>query len=256
MFRSVIVHSCESRRDPERMHTLTFYTLLWKQWHYPSTDFHYHSSTHPVLQFFALFHGTSPSSAWYAIIYSGFQSSPSDRPSYMTCSLWFWRYSERCNWGFWSSGIWCYDSGEWFPVFRRNKECFVDHLTPKDEGTTYLRNVVSHSPIAIKRHIPEDRNPWPFHSFPQFIQANFQLVGLNGSLRGALIRISEVGRGRGRTFVVLRDSKSGFGPRGKNVGYPTCADLLIGFTLNWKEWLSVAEGLGLGLKGLFCTLDR
>jgi hypothetical protein len=28
------------------------------------------------------------------------------------------------------------------------------------------------------------------------------------------------------------------------------------FTLNWRNWRSVAEGLGLGLKWLICTIDR
>ena len=33
-------------------------------------------------------------------------------------------------------------------------------------------------------------------------------------------------------------------------------DRLKIFTLNWIDWLSVAEWLGLGLKGLICTIDR
>ena len=75
----------------------------------------------------------------------------------------------------------------------RNEECFVDYLIPEDEGTTYLRNVVRHTPMAMKRHVPEDRNPRPFHSFPHCIQANFQLVGLSGNSKGAPVPISGVG---------------------------------------------------------------
>ena len=96
----------------------------------------------------------------------------------------------------------------------------MDHLTPEDECTTYLRNVVCPSPITMQHHISEDRNPRPFHSFPQGIQTNFQLAGLNGNWRGASVRISGVGGGIGctqglreRVRAPVKKKKNSAGPQ-------------------------------------------
>jgi len=57
-------------------------------------------------------------------------------------------------------------------------------------------------------------------------------------------------------FIVFLSAGSGPGKKKKICGSPTCADRLAVLTLNLKYWLSVAEGLGLGRKGLICTLDN
>lgn len=70
-----------------------------------------------------------------------------------------------------------------------------------------------------ERHVPEDRNPRPFHSFPHCIQANFQLVGLSGNSRGAPVRISKGGGGHWLYSGPPR-AGSGSGGRKKNSAGP------------------------------------
>jgi hypothetical protein len=54
-------------------------------------------------------------------------------------------------------------------------------------------------------------------------------------------------------LAVLRASESEFGPRWITfLDPPTRADGLKIVALNRKDWLSLTEWLGLGLKGLIC----
>jgi len=154
------------------MHTLTFYTVFWKQWHYPHTHFHYHSATHPILQVFT---------HYIRERHHRVRDTPSYAPVLnLDPLIGYLKWYFHCEFGDFLSGVMqgsdllahdAMSTVNGFHCFEGKKNASWTTWALKMKAPRTFETSCALHPSRCS--VVTSRNLRPFHSFPQCIQYRF-----------------------------------------------------------------------------------